>query len=549
MDILEAQMYKALFNQSASPVSVVKADAPLFTIVAINDLYKNRSHVPAQEIIGKPAFEIYKPWDAASEEQFLRLRQGMEQAAVESRPIDLPTLMFDSPATGCKPSERSWWQIQIAPITDAEGQIQFLKCITLNVTERELIRLEIEEARHKEQMMNEEMQAINEELASTNEELTATIEELSVSQETLAQLNNELEERVAARTAQLSASERRYRNMLNALPQIAWTTTLHGEVSFYNERWYEYTGLSVQQTKTLGWKEVIHPDDWQYCIDTYRAVVASHQPGEFEVREKGADGVYRWHLLRVQPVRNEFGVVDLWIGTATDIDGIKQLQQQKDDFISIASHELKTPITSLKASLQLMDKMKDDPSKTMMPKLILQSRKSIQRVSTLIEDLLNVSRLQQTEINLNKNNFILSELLSACANPIAILGKHKVEITGDMELQICADEHRIDQVVTNLVNNAVKYAPDSETINLHIKKYDTLVKVSVIDYGPGIPKDKISHLFNRYYRVESSGYHASGLGLGLYISAEIIKQHGGEIGVDSEPGKGCTFWFTLPLCD
>ncbi|WP_342646065.1 ATP-binding protein [Mucilaginibacter sp. CSA2-8R] len=549
MDTTESQMFKALFHQSASPVSVVKANAPHFTVVAVNNLYKSTSQVPVEDIIGKPAFEVYKPWDAASAEQFLRLRRGMEDAVAKHEAVELPILMFDAPAADGKPSERSWWQITIAPITDSSGQLQFLKCITLNVSERERVKLEIQAAREKEHQLNEEMQAINEELASTNEELMTTIEELRVSQEKLAQLNNELEERVTARTAQLAASERRYRNMLNALPQIAWTTNTKPEVTFYNERWYEYTGLSVQQTQLLGWREVIHPDDWQNCVDTYRTIINSNLPGEFEVREKGADGIYRWHLLRIQPVRNEFGINDLWIGTATDIDEIKRLQQQKDDFISIASHELKTPITSLKASLQLMDKMKDDPSKTMMPKLILQSRKSIQRVSTLIEDLLNVSRLQQTQITLNKTNFILSQLLSACANPIAILGKQKVNITGDVELEICADEHRIDQVVTNLVNNAVKYAPDSECITLHIEQCDSMVKVSVIDKGPGIPPDKIPHLFNRYYRVESSSYHISGLGLGLYISAEIIKQHGGEIGADSKPGQGSTFWFTLPLCD
>lgn len=547
MDTTESQMFKALFHQSASPVSVVKANSPEFTVVAVNNIYKSTTKIPVEEIIGRPAFEVYKSWDEASAEQFLRLRNGMEEAVAKHTAIELPILVFDSPGSDGKPSERSWWQVTIAPIADSNGCLQFLKCMTLNVSERERVKLEIVEAKEKEHQLNEEMQSINEELASTNEELLATIEELKVSQEKLAQLNNELEERVTARTAQLAASERRYRNMLNALPQIAWTTNAKPEVTFYNERWYEYTGLTIHETQTLGWKEVIHPEDWQYCVDSYRSIIGSNLPGEFEVRERGADGIYRWHLLRIQPVRNEFGVIDLWVGTATDIDDIKRLQQQKDDFISIASHELKTPITSLKASLQLMDKMKDDPSKTMMPKLILQSRKSIQRVSTLIEDLLNVSRLQQTEINLNKTDFILSQLLSACANPIAILGKQKINITGDVELHICADEHRIDQVVTNLVNNAVKYAPDSECITLHIEACNNVVKVSVTDKGPGIPKDKIPHLFSRYYRVESSSYHISGLGLGLYISAEIIKQHGGEIGVDSEPGKGSAFWFTLPI--
>jgi signal transduction histidine kinase len=127
------------------------------------------------------------------------------------------------------------------------------------------------------------------------------------------------------------------------------------------------------------------------------------------------------------------------------------------------------------------------------------------------------------------------------------MGKHSIHIQGDKELEIYADEHRIDQVIVNLVNNAVKYAPDSKDIFITIEKEQDQVKIAVRDDGPGISEDKIPHLFDRYYRVHSTGYQGSGLGLGLYICAEIIKRHGGEIGVESELGKGSTFWFTLPL--
>jgi signal transduction histidine kinase len=109
-----------------------------------------------------------------------------------------------------------------------------------------------------------------------------------------------------------------------------------------------------------------------------------------------------------------------------------------------------------------------------------------------------------------------------------------------------ADELRIDQVVVNLVNNAVKYAPNQREIYLIIEDLGDWVKVSVKDNGPGISKDKLGHLFDRYYRVDYSGVQYSGLGLGLYISAEIVKKHNGRIGVESEIGKGSTFWFTVP---
>ena len=126
-------------------------------------------------------------------------------------------------------------------------------------------------------------------------------------------------------------------------------------------------------------------------------------------------------------------------------------------------------------------------------------------------------------------------------------GKHNLVFGGDRDLEIHADEHRIDQVVVNFVNNAVKYAPDSKDICLNVEKIGNMAKISVKDTGPGIAPDKIPHLFSRYYRADYSGSQYSGLGLGLYISAEIVKRHGGEIGVDSELGKGSTFWFKLPI--
>lgn len=114
-------------------------------------------------------------------------------------------------------------------------------------------------------------------------------------------------------------------------------------------------------------------------------------------------------------------------------------------------------------------------------------------------------------------------------------------------MEVCADEEKIDQVLVNLVNNAVKYASASKEIVIDIQKVNDEVKLCVIDKGPGISKENLSKLFNRYFRVNKSGSTSSGLGLGLYISSEIVKRHGGQMGVESELGEGSTFWFTVPL--
>lgn len=234
-------------------------------------------------------------------------------------------------------------------------------------------------------------------------------------------------------------------------------------------------------------------------------------------------------------------------GTMMDITERKLEEQRKDDFISIASHELKTPITTLKASLQLLDKMKDIPAPKIFPRLIDQANKSMAKVTNLIDDLLNSTRSMEGQLHLNKTTFNISEMLTLCCNHIRMSGKHELIIQGDRDLQIYADDQRIDQVVINMVNNAVKYAPDSQKIYLIVEREGDMAKISVKDNGPGIQPDKIPHLFERYYRVDHAGNQYSGLGLGLYISSEIIKRHGGKIGAESEMGSGSTFWFSLPL--
>ncbi|MDB5008945.1 MAG: hypothetical protein JWP45_3338 [Mucilaginibacter sp.] len=267
---------------------------------------------------------------------------------------------------------------------------------------------------------------------------------------------------------------------------------------------------------------------------------------EYQIKRLNDDAV-RWVKAIGKPYYDEQGTLLTFLGTIYDVTDTKNQDQRKDDFINIASHELRTPITSLKMSLQLLDRMKDNPSHEMFPRLIKQSRNSVQKISLLVEDLLDFGRLQEGKLELSKSCFTLFELISTCCNSITIEGKQQVIIFGDKKLQVYADEHRIDEVITNLVNNAIKYAPSSKNILLTIEKENDRAKVCVLDAGPGISPDKIPYLFDRYYQADNFKSKSSGLGLGLYISAEIIKSHGGEIGVKSELGKGSTFWFTLPL--
>jgi PAS domain S-box-containing protein len=396
-------------------------------------------------------------------------------------------------------------------------------------------------------LQNEEKEQNAQQLRRSNELLIEEKEKVRSINLELSQLNLELEDRVASRTKALADSEHRFRNMMETIPQIAWTNTISGVVNFYNRRWYDYTGLDIEQTQALGFSKVIHPDDLKVGLDQFTLLYKSQEGGEFQIRAKRSDGIYRWHLICVMPNKNADGKLVQWVGTATDIQELKLLQQHKDDFISIASHELKTPITSLKASLQLLDRMKDKPSPVMLPKLITQASKSLDKIYVLINDLLNSSQANEGQLIISCKNYNLFSSVNECCENILRESGFTYKIEGEATLEVYADPTRIEQVVTNFITNALKYAPESKELSIQVETLSGMAKVSIIDKGNGIPAENLPSLFDRYYRVDHSGTIYSGLGLGLYICSEIIKKHNGTIGVDSEIGKGSAFWFTLPI--
>jgi PAS domain S-box-containing protein len=232
-----------------------------------------------------------------------------------------------------------------------------------------------------------------------------------------------------------------------------------------------------------------------------------------------------------------------------DISEQHKLKVHKEDFIGIASHELNTALTSLQACLQLLNRMIKTEA-VITNKIIRLSQSSelyMARLSKLVSDLLNTTNIEQGHLNLNKSKFKVSEIIEECCNHLELEGKHYITTKGNLLVEVVADKNKLDQVLVNLVNNAAKYAPNSQEIVIEVEELNNTIKMSVIDKGEGIAKHNIADLFNRYYQVKKEQTHSKGLGLGLYISAEIIEKHKGEIGVESEFGKGSTFWFTIPL--
>ncbi|RZL00409.1 MAG: PAS domain-containing protein, partial [Pedobacter sp.] len=270
---------------------------------------------------------------------------------------------------------------------------------------------------------------------------------------------------------------------------------------------------------------------------------------DFEIAVQPPDKERFYISVNAAPIHDVDGKIIGGIGTFMDVTNRRKAIQQKDEFISVASHELKTPLTSLKASLQLLNRMKEKPNLRVFPKLIDQSNKSLMKVSLLVDELLNATKLTEGHLQLQQTTYTVRLLINDCCPHIRQEGIFELIEEGDLDLVVNADINKIEQVLVNLVNNAVKYAPDSKQIHIHAVKEGAFAKIMVIDKGRGVPPEKLPHLFDRYYRVDTGGHQYSGLGLGLYICNEIVKKHGGTMGAESKLDEGSTFWFTLPLAD
>ena len=353
----------------------------------------------------------------------------------------------------------------------------------------------------------------------------------------------------------LRKSEDRLQGILETMAEGVGVIDATGQLVYANPMAQQILGL----TESLIKDRTYHDPQWQNLrLDGTPLPLEEHPMTimmttgkpvhDHEICVQPPDRERFYISINAAPIFDTEGNLTGGIGTFMDVTTRRMITQGKDDFISIASHELKTPVTALKASLQLLQRSHEKLSVDVRARLVDQSIKSLEKLSHLITDLLDTSRIDQGQFKLNKQPFALSELFDDCCSNLIQNSAQNIIFEGDVTMMVEADNQQIGQVMTNFITNAIKYAPDSDEIIIKIEKLnDQEVKITVKDKGPGIPKEKLTHLFERYYRTDYQGQKFTGLGLGLYISADIIKNHGGRIGVESDFGNGSEFWFTLPL--
>jgi PAS domain S-box-containing protein len=226
------------------------------------------------------------------------------------------------------------------------------------------------------------------------------------------------------------------------------------------------------------------------------------------------------------------------------VEDIKALSAKKDEFIALASHELKTPLTSIKGYLQVLDRTeKDNMGKAFLAKALNQ----VEKLNSLVTDLLDVSRVEAGKLAMDKTSFSLRDLaLEVIDNLNHTHQTHRISCLTAEAVTVFADKQRVEQVLVNLLTNAIKYSPQASQILVSLKTTNNDALVTVKDEGIGLDESQQQQIFTRFYRAEGTA-NVPGLGLGLYLTKEIVDRHGGSIGVRSEEGKGSEFWFTLPL--
>jgi PAS domain S-box-containing protein len=344
----------------------------------------------------------------------------------------------------------------------------------------------------------------------------------------------------------------RFRFLAESMPQKIFTAKPAGDVDYFNQQWLEFTGLSFAELKHWGWTHIIHPEDLDANIKVWRRSLETGGPFNIEHRFRRADGAYRWHLTRVHAMRDPQGHISMWIGSNTDIHEQKEkeeeLRRANDDlqqFAYSASHDLQEPVRNVTVYSELIGKryrdVLDDEGRRFLGFLT----EGGSRLAMLISDLLAYTRAgaSESDISIHSADAVMQYTLSGLAEAIR---ESQAAVTYDALPDIAMGEAHLQQIFLNLIGNALKYRTD-EPPRIHISATDTgsAWRFSVQDNGIGIDpsyREKIFGVFKRLHR----DHKYSGTGIGLAICQRVVERYGGKIWVESAPGKGSTFYFTVP---
>lgn len=348
----------------------------------------------------------------------------------------------------------------------------------------------------------------------------------------------------------LRLSEENYKAIINQSFAGIMKTDLDGVITLSNEEMSLMLGYEDHEITGMNINNLVHQKDIQKSAALFEQLKQEGIFYDIEKRMMCKNGSYLWVNNRVSPILDRNGKPESVVIVSIDINQQKETEKQKDDFISIASHELKTPLTSIKAYGEILGEMfsekEDGKSKLFVDRLNAQ----ISRMTNLVQGLLDTSAASGGKLILNHEYIDLNKLIEECTQEARLTTTtHTLVLKLQPLPKIYADRERAGQILTNLISNAIKYSPGSGEIIISSENIDDReAKISVQDFGIGLDAAEQQKIFKRFYQVKGNALKGfAGLGLGLYISMNIIKAHGGQLEVQSEKGKGSIFSFTLPI--
>jgi len=337
-----------------------------------------------------------------------------------------------------------------------------------------------------------------------------------------------------------------FKLMAENAPVMIWIADTEKNRYYFNKAWLDFRGKTLEEECGDGWLAGIHPEDLRRSVHIFEEAFSKRIAYKKEFRLLRKDGTYRWILTHGAPILNDTRF-EGYIGSCMDINYRVEQEQQKDEFMAIASHELKTPLTSIRIYTELLYQNLFHDQNMETAQMVLKIGNQVDRLTWLIKEMLDVTRISTGSLKMTYEYFDFSALAEEVAEEMqSTVESHRIQACIQPHVQVWGDKDRLRQVLVNLVSNAIKYSPEAKQVDIGAWTDADGVTVSVHDRGIGIPDTLKSKIFDRFFRATTQDNNFPGIGLGLYICSEITRHHKGRIWFESKPGD-TTFFLFIPI--
>jgi len=486
--VLPDEIFKIIFEKSPGSL-LVKADAPHFTIMAANEAYLTITNATRELIIGKSFFRVF-PDDDDDPEDETGARKTFAKVIQTGQKIDIPSYRYDTrdPETG--DYRVRYWSCSNVPFNGPDGKVAYI----LN---------------------------------------------------TIAEITGEVNAKEAA-----IESENRLRLAAEATGFATFDWDFKDEIRLCSPQLAELFGhpAGSRLSSIEAFQKQVLPEDKQVITSAFNEALKTGIYA-YDIRVIWPDSSIHWLSIKGKLVTGERQKPVRMLGTVIDISEVKRDEIRKNDFIAMASHELKTPLTSIKSYIQVLSKKLAANNDAFVDNALSKANNQVNKMTDLIHGFLDLSKLESGKLQLKPELFDMNKLLGdSIAELLLSTYSHTIIFNDSNILNVTGDKEKLGQVIGNFLSNAVKYSAKGTKIMVNSTITDGFVIVAVTDEGVGIKLKDHKKVFHRFYRVDNEKIkNVSGFGIGLYLSAEIVQSHKGKIWVESTEGVGSTFYFSIPF--